>query len=88
MNDEREINTMAGERMLTPSAVQMPTNAEEALRFLARYLPMIAWQDLTVYRLKTSLGVELLALPAPVMEQLLSQVVELCVVMSHDGPAQ
>jgi hypothetical protein len=85
---EREINVLAGERVLIPSAVVMPKNSEEALQFLARFFPMIGWHDLTLYRLKTNLGVELLALPAPVMEQLLAQVVELCVVMSHDGPAQ
>jgi len=88
VNEDREINVMAGERALTPAAVTMPDNAEDALRYLARFFPMIDWQDLTLYRLKTNLGVELLALPAPVMEQLLSQVVGLCVVMSHDGPAQ
>lgn len=79
---------MAGERVLTQHAVTMPDSAEDCLRYLAQFFPMIAWQDLSLYRLKTNLGVELLALPAPVMEQLLSQVVGLCVVMSHDGPAQ
>jgi len=73
---------------MTPSAVVFPQTSEEALQYLAQFFPMIPWQDLTLYRLKTNLGVELLALPAPVMEQLLSQVVGLCVVMSHDGPAQ
>lgn len=88
VNDEREINILAGERILTPAAVTMPSNAEEALQYLANFFPMMPWRDLTLYRLKTNLGVELLALPAPVMEQLLAQVVGLCVVMSHDGPAQ
>lgn len=88
MSEDREINILAGERTLVPTAVQMPQTSEEALHFLAQFFPMIAWHDLTLYRLKTNLGVELLALPAPVMEQLLSQVVGLCVVMSHDGPAQ
>lgn len=88
VTEEHEINVLAGERTLTPAAVTMPSTSEEALRYLAQFFPMIAWHDLTLYRLKTNLGVELLALPAPVMEQLLSQVVGLCVVMSHDGPAQ
>lgn len=80
---------MAGERVpISPAAVSMPQNSEEALRYLVQFFPMMAWQDLTLYRLKTNLGVELLALPAPIMEQLLAQVVGLCVVMSHDGPAQ
>lgn len=73
--------------MIASLPVFMPQSAEDSLRVLYHFFPMVDWRNLALVRLRASDGQELLALPAPIMEQLLTQVVGLCTVLSHDGPA-
>jgi hypothetical protein len=70
------------------ATVRLPATTEEALQYLARALPEVDWRNLAIYRLRVPDGSEVLALPARTMEQLLMQVVGLCMVIGHDGPAQ
>jgi hypothetical protein len=74
-------------RKFVSTTVSMPSSPEECLRFLSHALPEIDWRGLTMYKFQAPDGTMVLALPAPVMEQLLSQVVGLCMVLTHDGPA-
>lgn len=74
-------------RKIVQAHVTLPTTAEESLIYLARVMPEIDWRGLAMYRFRAPDGHDVLALPAPIMEQLLSQVVGLCMVLSHDGPA-
>jgi hypothetical protein len=90
VSEEPEINPDAGDYSPRPAIsmpLMVPKSAEEAMPLLMRYFPLIDWRNLAIVRLKTTDGQELLALPAPIMEQLLTAVVGLCAVLSHDGPA-
>lgn len=73
--------------MVASLPLMMPQTPEQALMQLQRFFPLIDWSNLALIHLKVKDGTELLALPKPIMEQLLSQVVSLCAVLSHDGPA-
>ena len=73
--------------MIASMPIQLPQTAEEALRILYFHFPLIDWSNLALVQLKAPDGTELLALPKHIMEQLLTQVVGLCAVLSHDGPA-
>lgn len=73
--------------MIASMPIQIPKSAEEALRILYYHFPLIDWKNLSLVQLRAPDGTELLALPKHIMEQLLTQVVGLCAVLSHDGPA-
>lgn len=90
MSDDQELNANAGDRLVGQAIhvpLVLPKTAEEAFGVLRHHLPLVDWENLVVIRLKTRDGQELLALPASIMEQLLSSVVGLCAFLSHDGPA-